>query len=303
MLDGVSLDQLRTFIAAAETGSFSAAGRTLSRAQSAVSDLVANLEGQLGVTLFDRSGRTPKLTAEGTVLLADARCVIAGVNGLKSRARGMAEGLEPELSVVVDVFYPLAAITAVAQEFQTTFPNTPLRLYVEALGAACQPVLDGRCSVGIIASLPLLPADVASETLTGVGFHIVAARTHPLAAIAGPIPKAELARHTQLVLTDRSALSAGREFGVFSPTTWRLGDLFAKHAFIRNGLGFGGMPVHAVCADLRSGTLVPLSIEDIPPGGLVLPMSAIYRHDAPPGPAGRWFIERLRRIDTLERPA
>ena len=71
---------------------------------------------------------------------------------------------------------------------------------------------------------------------------MVAGRTHPLAAIAGPIPKAELARHTQLVLTDRSTLSEGREFGVFSPTTWRLGDLFAKHAFIRNGLGFGGMP-------------------------------------------------------------
>ena len=126
MLDGVSLDQLRIFIAAADAGSFSAAGRSLSRAQSAVSDLIGNLEAQLGVTLFDRAGRMPKLTAEGTVLLADARCVIAGVNGLKSRARGMAEGLEPELSVVVDVFYPHGqAITAVAQDFQTNFPQHP----------------------------------------------------------------------------------------------------------------------------------------------------------------------------------
>src|SRR5258708_5227580 len=57
MLDGVSLDQLRTFIAAADEGSFSAAGRRLRRAQSVVSHTLANLEGQLGVKLFDRSAR------------------------------------------------------------------------------------------------------------------------------------------------------------------------------------------------------------------------------------------------------
>ena len=54
MLDGVSLDQLRTFIAAADEGSFSAAARKLRRAQSVVSDLVSNLEGQIGIALFDR---------------------------------------------------------------------------------------------------------------------------------------------------------------------------------------------------------------------------------------------------------
>jgi DNA-binding transcriptional LysR family regulator len=59
MLDGVSLDQLRTFIAAADEGRFSAAGRRLKRAQSVVSQTLANLEGQLEVKLFDRSGRFP----------------------------------------------------------------------------------------------------------------------------------------------------------------------------------------------------------------------------------------------------
>ena len=73
MLDGVSLDQLRTFIAAADEGSFSAAGRRLRRAQSVVSQTLANLEGQLGVKLFDRSGHLPVLTEQGRALLADAR--------------------------------------------------------------------------------------------------------------------------------------------------------------------------------------------------------------------------------------
>ena len=62
MLDGVSMDQLRTFIAAADEGSFSAAGRKLRRAQSVVSQTLANLEAQINVPLFDRSGRYPRLT-------------------------------------------------------------------------------------------------------------------------------------------------------------------------------------------------------------------------------------------------
>ena len=87
MLDGVSLDQLRTFIAAADEGSFSAAGRRLGRAQSVVSQTMANLESQLGVRLFERSGRYPVLTAEGRTLLADARAVIADVDSMKASRR------------------------------------------------------------------------------------------------------------------------------------------------------------------------------------------------------------------------
>lgn len=44
-----------------------------------VSGLVANLEDQLGVALFDRSRRYPQLTTEGTVLLADARSVVGAL--------------------------------------------------------------------------------------------------------------------------------------------------------------------------------------------------------------------------------
>ena len=54
-----------------------------------------------------------------------------------------------------------------------------------------------------------------------------------------------------------------------SPSTWRLADLFAKHHFLLSGLGWGGMPLHAVQQDLDAGRLAALSIEDVPPGGFV----------------------------------
>lgn len=294
MLDGISLDQLRTFIAAVDEGSFSAAARKLHRVQSAVSGWVSSLEAQIGVSLFDRSGRYPKLTPEGVLLLADARNIVSGVDTLKARAKLMSSGLEPELSVVIDVFFPMQAITEAAKEFKQRYPHTPLRLYVEALGAAYQPVLDGRCSLGILGSLPMSSPTLTSERLVEVALVMVAANNHPLASYAGRIPKSELAKHVQLVLTDRSDLTAGQEFGIMSPSTWRLADLFAKHAFLINCLGWGGMPSHTVERDIASGALVALDLEDVPKEGLMLPMSAVYPSASPPGPAGRWFIERMR---------
>src|SRR5258707_4749321 len=112
MLDGVSIDQLRGFIAAVDEGSFSAAARKLRRAQSAVSELVSSLEGQMGVTLFDRSGRYPKLTSEGAVLLPDAKGVVAGLAFMKAPAKGIAARPETRRSVVIDACFPISAITA-----------------------------------------------------------------------------------------------------------------------------------------------------------------------------------------------
>jgi DNA-binding transcriptional LysR family regulator len=298
MLDGVSLDQLRTFIAAADTGSFSAAGRRLGRAQSVVSQTLANLEGQLSVRLFERGGRFPVLTAEGKALLTDARTVAGSIDLFKARARGLAGGLEAEVSVVVDVMFPTDVLTAAVAAFQAEFPNTPLRISVDGLSAVLQQVLEHRCAFGIRGAVPISPPELSNEHLLVIQYQWVASASHPLVAKPGPLRSEDLARHVQLVLSDRSRLSDGMDLGVFSPRTWRLSDLGAKHAFLRAGLGWGGMPQHVVKEDLARGALVPLTIEATE-AATRMPMSAIYRTDSPPGPASRWLIDRL--TDIAER--
>jgi DNA-binding transcriptional LysR family regulator len=294
MLDGITLDQLRTFIAAVEEGSFSAAGRKLRRAQSVVSQTLANLEAQLGVKLFDRSARYPQLTEEGKSLLADARSVADNVDCFRARAHAMREGLEPELSVVVDVMLPMEALTRAATYSRKTYPHTPLRLYVEALGGVIKPVLDHNCSIGVIGSLPLVPDELQSETLLTVEFVTVVSPSHRLASTRGVVSASAIAKQVQLVLTDRTALTEGRNFGVLSPLTWRLADLGAKHAFLKAGLGWGHMPLHMVQADLDSGALVKIRAAGNP-RDMTLPMKVVFRKDAPPGPAARAFIAQLKR--------
>ena len=301
MLEGVSLDQLRTFIAAVDEGSFSAAARKLNRVQSAVSSWISGLEDQFGVVLFDRSGRFPKLTPEGVLLLADARSIVSGVATMKARARLMASGLETELSVVIDVFFPSAVLSATAKAFASRFPLTPLRLFVEGMGAGYQPVIEGRCGLGVLSTIPVAFPTLVSERLGEVPLVAVASPSHPLAQLTHRIPRHEMAKHLQLVLTDRSDLMSGRDFGVVAPSTWRLADLSTKYAFLKDGIGWGGMPLHMVEKDIASGSLVVLNADDVPPGGFMLTMSAYHQGSEPPGPAGRWLIDHLK--DSWEHPS
>lgn len=296
MLHDVSLDQLRTFIAAADEGSFSAAGRRLRRAQSVVSQTLANLEEQLGVKLFDRSGRYPVLTDQGRALLADARAVAGNVDLLKAQARSLAGGLEPELSVAVDIMFPDATFAAAVAAFQKEFSTTLLRFDVES-SAVVDPVLNRRCTVGVVGSWSLAPPQLTYETLLTVRLPMVVSSQHPLANYHGPIPRAVLDEYVHVSHIDPADISPTLPSVPRYARVWRLSHLEAKLAFLRAGLGFGALPLHLIESDLAKGSLVHIETEDAPSSGRVITMSAIYRTDSPPGPAGRWFIERLKQQD------
>jgi DNA-binding transcriptional LysR family regulator len=152
-----------------------------------------------------------------------------------------------------------------------------------------------------VGSLPVLPEEIRSEFLLDVPLVTVVAPSHPLASHRGVIPQTELQRHVQLVLTDRSTLSKGQNYAVFSQNIWRLADMGARHAFLRAGFGFGNMPRFMVEDDIAGGKLRVIRIEL--PSNLkpLMPMRAVYRTDAPPGPAGRWLIDYLNGTNRTRR--
>jgi DNA-binding transcriptional LysR family regulator len=210
---------------------------------------------------------------------------------LLARARGLTQGLEAEVSLVVDVMLPAKKLVKALDEFARKFPTVALRLQVEALGAVTQAVLSGSAVFGISG-----PLELANDLLTrapagAVKMMAVAAPTHPLAQVAGPIGQALARDHIQLVLTDRSQLTAGRDFGVLSVKSWRLADLGAKHALLLSGLGWGNMPKPMINDDIKRGRLVELEIEA--PGEMHYPFHSVHRSDTPPGPAASWLMERL----------
>lgn len=289
----LTLDQLRVFLAAADEGSFSAAGRRLGRAQSAISYGVANLERLLGVTLFDRTGRRPVLSPAGSALLPDARSVTARAEQLVARARAMHAGIESTVALAVDALFPTAPLLATLARFDEVFPTVALRLRTEALGAVVQVVLDGACDVGVSLFSQTPSHGLRRRLIATVPLIHVAAPTHPLVGRPAPIADEDLHDHIQIVLTDRSRRSAGVDHGVLSARTWRVADLGTKRELLLAGLGWGSMPEHSVAADLASGALRRLEPARLAGDPVQVSIAAITPVDRDPGPATRWLIDEL----------
>ena len=286
-----TFDQLRIFLAIADTGSFAGAGRKLNRAVSVISYGIANLEAQLGLTLFLREGtRKPQLTPAGRALLAESRTISHSLESLRAKVKGLLDGLEAEVDLAVDVMLPAERLGKVLRAFAAEYPTVQLRLHVEALGAITAMVLDGAAIVGISGPLAAGVEGVECIAAGSTAMVPVAAPDHPLGRMER-IPPGAGREYTQLVLMDRSRFTEGRDYAVMSPKTWRLADLGAKHALLREGIGWGNMPLPMIDADLVAGTLKRLMMPDHPGG--TYRFAGIWRRDTPPGPAASWLLEQF----------
>ncbi len=299
MLDALTLDQMRTFVTVAESGSFRAGAIRLSRVQSAVSHAIANMEAELGVALFDRSGHRPVLTAEGHALLANARDILLRVDAMRARARGLGEGIELELSLVVDTLFPIETVGLALKEMRGAYPDVSIRLAVLPLGGPLDGLVDRRFTLGITVGEDFRDPAIARRALATVELVAVVAANHPLGLRAGGdvLDNAVLADHLQIVLSDQSQRTVGRDYGVLSPQTCRVSGQDTKHAMIRSGLGWGRLPFWQVERDLAEGRLVRMPTAALGRNSQVgAEAYLIHRIDEPLGPAARVFSEALARI-------
>ncbi|WP_209888764.1 LysR family transcriptional regulator [Rhizobium leguminosarum] len=293
MLPNPTLDQLQVFLTVAETGSFSAASRALNRAQSVVSYTIANLEAQLEVPLFERSGaRQPKLTEAGKAMLEDARRILGDLQVMRARVKSLKEGLEAEVSVAISVMVPSRAVVDVLHEFREKFPSVSLNLNVGELGMVMDLVMSGKATIGIGGAVLKQDDSIVTERIGHSFMMPVAASNHPLAGIDRPLTLGDVREEVQLVVTDASGLTKGRDFNVLSYKTWRVSDIATKHQLIKAGLGWGGLPASVIHDDLLSGALVHLDLEAYEQGEYAI--YSMRQLANPPGPAASWMIDAFR---------
>jgi DNA-binding transcriptional LysR family regulator len=294
MLEGATLEQLRTFRAVVETGSFSAAARKLGRVQAAVSQAIDRLEAQLELRLFDRSGRVPRLTAHGEAVAAAAARALGDVDALDELVASLKRGEETSLRIVVDVMFPTESLVAFAKEFGALHPSIELVLFTEVLSAVTAHVREKRSTFGV-AIEDADTTDLDRRAIADVRLLPVAAPAHPLARKKGSIDVAGLSDAVQIVLGEHrhEGERASDEQGVLSVRKWRVVDLSTKHALISNGLGWGHMPEHVVREDLRAGRLVALELAAWGSTSLRRSLLLVKRRDVIMGPVAQWAQGRL----------
>jgi len=270
MLDILTLSQMQMFVAVADAGSFRAGAARLHRVQSAVSHAIANLEEQLQVRLFDRSGHKPVLTPTGQALLGDVRVILSKVEALRSRAQGIEQGIELGLAIAVDTLFPPALLANALRGMYAVYPSIGIRVEYSSMGGTIDALNSGRCDLAI-AAFGHADEKISREFLMQIHTLAVAAPSHALAVHAGRHGAkgldAAAAEHVQIVVEDPSTLSQGYDIDVLSPSTWRVTDMYIKLELLRAGLGWGKMPSWLVAQDLAAGTLVQLPVSRIGPGG------------------------------------
>lgn len=294
MLDSLTLDQMRTFVAVIESGSFRAGAVKLSRVQSAVSHAIANLEAELQVKLFDRSNRKPELTEQGRVLLADARAILVKVDAMRARARGLGKGLELSLSIAVDPLVPLPRLAAVLEALRQRYPSVGVSVKTLPLASALHALVQNECTLAVTSDASRVDAIECEYLAPLPPFVAVCGACHPLASQSAKWSAEQLADYIQIVVTDPSPMTAGRDFGVLSPGTWRVSDLATKLALIRACTGWGNMPLWMVEDDLKSGRLIRVSAAALgSTSETALTAYLLWRIDTPLGSAARHLRELL----------
>lgn len=296
-MEALTLDQIQIFLTVVDEGSFTVAAKRLNRARSAVTYGIQKLEAQIGLPLFDRATYRPTLTDAGRILLARARRIAQEADTFKEAAESLANGLEGEVSIVVNSMFPMPVLLTALKAFAEQFPTVPPRICVQNLGIPAQMVLDGTSMIGLF---PAIYTDGAMKSFPVSTMELVpvVSADHPLAAAEGPISTHTLQRHVQLVLTDGSVTDSGPDYGVLSVRNWRLADLGVKHGMLLAGLGWGTMPLHMVEEDIAHGRLKVIWPEEFEPP-LRFVMSCGYLMDPRLGPAAQWLLRHLSQTDKL----
>lgn len=260
MLDNVTINQLRAFVAVCDEGSFSGAAQKLARAQSAISHAIKALESAFDVELFERNTRKAQLTAAGRSLLPDARAVISRTEEMKNRAGAIARAGVPQVSVAVDAYFPRTHLVDCLRTLQDEFPTAAINLRITTMQGGENLVLDKVCALAVtIENVPEVdPQAIERHWLREAEMVTVCAPSYPLASTPTPIPVDEFGRHTQIVVTDNRPGAEKTQQGVAGKRQWLVNDLGAKRDLLRAGLGWGHLPRHLVSEDLASGQLIEL---------------------------------------------
>ncbi|MBY6188371.1 LysR family transcriptional regulator [Marinobacter hydrocarbonoclasticus] len=285
-----SLEQLRIFVTAAEQGSFSAAARRLGKAQSAVSQAIANLEIDWGVELFDRRSRKPALTAKGEALLAHAKAVLNQARGLEIAAAALEQDQETTLDLAVDEALMVPAIEPVLAEFAERFPATSLALHAVASPDVLRLVAEKRAQMGLMFSDQSFHDEVDSTYLGDLPFVVVANPAHPLARLDA-VRLADLCVYRQLMVKGFD----GRGLDPVPPVSgqlWWANNLFLLRELARQGLGWSYVPAHLITQELAAGTLAVLPVVfDHQPWRA--PVDRVVSRGVRPGPALDWLMQAV----------
>jgi len=294
----VDIDEIRTFLAIAETGGFSRAAQRLHRSQPAISRRVGLLEQELGAPLFERIRGRARLTDAGRAFLPHAEATLAAVKDGRDAVRDLQAGARAAVSLALVGTLADTQIVDVLHRFARRNKEVRLELRTASSAEVTDLVRRGEATLGLryFASerKDLVESGAGSEAML-----VVAAPGHRLAgrhalkpkALAGErwvgFPPSPGDRDSSGHVLARQLIRAGLDDADLT----LIDSLTAQKRMAQAGFGLALVPESSVRDELRQKTLVTL---DVPSMRTSIPITVLHRRSGYLSPAAKALLALLK---------
>ena len=252
------LQELAVFVRAAESGSFSRAGRELSLSQPSVSRIIGELEARLGVTLLLRTTRRITLTDAGALFLDRARGILSEIEDAEDAARGR-DSLRGTIRLAIPIMYGTRAIIPRLPRFLSSHPE--LRVEMSVVDARQDLVAEGA---DLAIRLGDLDDSVFGARKLATLQRMLAASPAYLATRGTPRTPADLAAHDCILGPGNfgrgswSFTRRGSEISVDVRGRIHTDSGPGVFASVMAGLGIAMVSTVMAGPEIESGALVPI---------------------------------------------
>jgi len=295
--------QLEAFVQVAAHHSFSRAAEALHLTQPSITARIQALERELGEKMFERGGRSVRLTDAGTIFLPYAERMLQMLREAK-------ENVEEVLSVQAGSLRLGSALTIstyvlprILHAFHSRYPGVEVVVHTGRSDQVLNMLLGDEVQVGLVRSL--VHPDVETVDLYADEVILVATPDHPFAA--NRQATIEEVGSQPVILADRGSSYYGlihglfRQAGVVPNVAMELDSMEATKRMVEEGLGIALLPKVCLERELKQGLLAEVAITNVP--AISRQIAFIYRKSRKQARTVHAFLEVLRSIYGLDLPA
>ncbi|MEM8946437.1 MAG: LysR family transcriptional regulator [Planctomycetota bacterium] len=298
----MQLKSLKIFCDVVRRRSFSRAADDNGISQSSASQMVHQLEEQLGVQLLDRSKRPFVLTDEGERYYDGCRQLVRQYDRLVDEIRTLHDDTAGRLNVASIYSVGLAHMSAFMREFSTAYPDAHVRLEYLHPARVIESIENGEADLGLVS----YPEE--SRQL-----HVIPWRSEPMVVVCHPSHR--LAQHQSIAISEL----AGESFVAFESelriraeidrqllvhkidlsVALEFDNVETMKRAIEINEGISLLPQSTVAWEVKSGLLAQVKLSDV---NLERPLGIIRRRDRNLEPIAEQFVQLLQSENNLQPP-
>ncbi|GMQ46610.1 LysR family transcriptional regulator [Vibrio sp. 10N] len=255
-----SIEQLQSFVAVYEQGSFSKAAQALDKHRTTIGQVIRNLEDELAVELFERVGRTAQPTEDATLLYRYAKQVIEQARSFDMLALSLSYGELESITIAYNSFLPPRAISHVRRKLLELHPNMKVNFIIRNRVDILEGIKEDTIQFGIInVDNRSLMSSIDSTLVNNITFSVFVSKDHEVLNLPEEQRWSSLKSQKQIVI--KSMIEDNMENKTISSSDYEVVDqLSLALELIRDNVGWGLLPRLVTYTDFNTDNLVEVEL-------------------------------------------